>query len=49
LLGLFSANGLGITITAGTIWLINLVIPAIIGSLLILGIKKIFKAKHERT
>lgn len=49
LLGLFSANGLGITITAGTIWLINLVIPAIVGSLLILGIKKIFIGKNERT
>lgn len=47
-LGLFSTNGLGITITAGCIWFINLVIPAIIGSLLILGIKKIFKSKNER-
>lgn len=49
LLGLFSTNGLGITIAAGSIWFINLVIPAIVGSLLILGIKKIFKAKNERT
>lgn len=48
-LGLFSSNGLGITITAGCIWFINLVIPAIIGSLLILGIKKIFRYKNERT
>ncbi len=49
LLGLFSSNELGITFTAGSIWFINLVIPAIVGSLLILGIKKIFKAKNERT
>ncbi|MCZ2460684.1 MAG: lysylphosphatidylglycerol synthase domain-containing protein [Chitinophagales bacterium] len=46
--GLYSANGLGITIAAGAIWLINLVIPAIIGSLLILGIRKMFKTKNER-
>ncbi|MBS1920123.1 MAG: flippase-like domain-containing protein [Bacteroidetes bacterium] len=48
LVGLFSSNGLGITITAGSIWFINLVIPAIIGSLLILGIKKIFRGKNEK-
>ena len=47
LLGLLSANDLGITITTGTIWLINLVVPAIIGSLLILGIKKIVTNKDE--
>ncbi len=49
LLGLLSANDLGITITTGTIWLINLVIPAIIGSLLILGIKKIVTGKNEKS
>lgn len=48
LLGLFSENGLGITLTTATIWFINLVVPAIIGSLLILGIKKIFTGKNER-
>lgn len=47
LLGLFSANDLGITITTATIWFINLVVPAIIGSLLILGIKKIVTNKNE--
>ncbi|HYM95474.1 MAG TPA: lysylphosphatidylglycerol synthase domain-containing protein [Chitinophagaceae bacterium] len=47
LLGMFSANELGITLAAGTIWFINLVVPAIIGSLLILGIKKIFAGKNE--
>ncbi|MHA4843721.1 lysylphosphatidylglycerol synthase domain-containing protein [Flavitalea antarctica] len=35
----FSSNVVGILATSLTIWLINLVIPALIGSLLILGIK----------
>ena len=46
LLELFSANGLGIGITTATIWFINLVVPAIAGSLLIVSIK-IFKNKNE--
>ncbi|MBS1510701.1 MAG: flippase-like domain-containing protein [Bacteroidetes bacterium] len=36
---LFSSNTLGIESAALAIWLINLVIPALIGSILILGIK----------
>jgi hypothetical protein len=36
---LFSANLAGILATSLAIWIINLVIPALIGSLLILGIK----------
>ena len=47
LLELFSANSLGITVATATIWLINLVVPAIAGSLLILSIK-IFKNRNER-
>lgn len=43
LLGLFSGNSLGISLTAVSIWFINLIIPALAGSLLILGIKRIFK------
>ena len=39
LFGIYSANTLGIVFTASTIWLINLVIPALAGSLFILGIK----------
>ncbi len=42
---LFSTNTLGIQTAALGIWCINLVIPAIIGSVLILGIKKIVKEK----
>jgi MFS family permease len=39
LMKLFSSNTLGIETAALAIWVINLVIPALIGSLLILGIK----------
>ena len=42
--GLFSANNIGIVAASVGIWAINLVIPALIGSLLILKIK-IFKDK----
>ena len=38
-LGLFSNNILGIQVASFGIWLINLVIPAIIGSIFMLGIK----------
>ncbi len=46
LIGLFSVNDLGIGFSTVSIWFINLVIPAIVGSLLILSIK-IFKNKNE--
>lgn len=51
LLGLFSTNRLGIGLTSLSIWLINLIIPALAGSLLILGIKKLFinNKDEERT
>jgi len=47
LIGLFNTNGLGISIATVTIWIINLVLPAIAGSLLILSVK-IFKNRNER-
>lgn len=47
ILGLFSSNQLGISLTSAGIWLINMIIPALIGSVLVLGIKKIFKSKNE--
>ena len=47
LLGLFSENSIGIGLVSVTIWFINLIIPALAGSLLILSIKKIFKNKNE--
>jgi hypothetical protein len=52
LLGLFSANNLGISLASVSIWFINLIIPALAGSLLILSIKRIFKNNknnEERT
>lgn len=39
LFGLFSTNTVGIVATAAGIWIINLIIPAIAGSLFILGIR----------
>ncbi len=44
LFGVFSTNTIGILLTATTIWLINLVVPALAGSLFILGIK-LFRSK----
>jgi hypothetical protein len=44
LFGLFSNNTLGIIFTATGIWLINLVVPALAGSLFILGVK-LFRSK----
>ena len=51
LFGLFSTNTLGIVLTASAIWLINLVVPALAGSLFMVGIKLIQKrngSKQER-
>ncbi|MBU3745659.1 MAG: hypothetical protein FGM61_14145 [Sediminibacterium sp.] len=48
LLGLLSANTLGIVVTATAIWLINLIIPALAGSLLVLGVR-IFTRKKKDT
>ncbi len=45
LLGLFSSNSLGIGLTAVSIWFINLIVPALAGSLLILSIKRVFKKR----
>ncbi len=39
LFGILSSNKLGIIATAGGIWFINLIIPALVGSLFIFGIK----------
>jgi uncharacterized membrane protein YbhN (UPF0104 family) len=41
--GLYSANELGMNLATTSVWFINLIIPAIIGSLLILSIRKIIK------
>jgi uncharacterized membrane protein YbhN (UPF0104 family) len=47
IVGLYSANELGMNLATAAIWFINLIIPAIIGSLLILSIKKIFSNKKN--
>jgi hypothetical protein len=44
LFGIISTNSVGIIATAGGIWLINLILPAIGGTLFILGLR-IFKHK----
>ncbi len=45
---LYNSNKLGIGFTATAIWVINLIIPAIAGSLLILSIKKMYRNKDEK-
>lgn len=47
LMGIFSANSLGIGLTSVTVWFMNLVFPAILGSLLLLNIK-IFEKRKEK-
>ena len=49
LVSLFSSNYLGIGLTSVSIWFINLIIPALAGSLLILSIKKIFKNTNDES
>ncbi|MCB0740015.1 MAG: hypothetical protein KDB92_02925, partial [Chitinophagaceae bacterium] len=48
IVGLYTTNELGITLVTASIWFINLIIPAITGSILILRIKKILKEQHEK-
>jgi hypothetical protein len=46
LIGLFTANNLGIVFTSLSIWVINLVIPALAGSILMLSVK-VFNKRNE--
>jgi uncharacterized membrane protein YbhN (UPF0104 family) len=48
ILSIYSSNIAGIISATAGIWFINLIVPAITGSLLILGIKKILKKDAER-
>lgn len=43
LMGLFSANSLGIGVTSVTVWFLNLVLPAIAGALFLLNVKLLSK------
>lgn len=47
IMAIYTTNNLGVGFATAGIWLINLILPAIIGSLLILGMKKIFIKKDE--
>lgn len=47
IVGLYSTNELGITFATAGIWFINLILPAIIGSLLILRMRKIVSAEQS--
>ena len=49
LIGLFAANNLGILLTSITIWGINLIIPALAGSLLILSLRLFTQRKTQQT
>ncbi len=46
LIGLFTTNTLGIGLTSVSVWFINLILPAIIGSFFILNMK-VFNRKNE--
>ncbi len=46
LMGLYTINSLGVVLSSVTIWFINLMLPALIGSLFILSIK-VFKRNAE--
>ena len=47
IMALYTTNNLGVGFTTAGIWLINLIIPAIIGSLLLLVMRKIYSRKEE--
>jgi hypothetical protein len=47
IMGIYNENLLGIGFTSVTIWFINLILPAVAGSLLILNLR-VFKKKHEK-
>jgi uncharacterized membrane protein YbhN (UPF0104 family) len=44
ILAIFTANQLGVGLATAAIWLINLIIPAIAGTILMLGLRKLVKA-----
>ena len=44
IVGLFSTNQLGMTLATAAIWFVNLILPAVVGSLLILRQRKVLRA-----
>lgn len=49
IMALYTTNDLGVSFTTAGIWLINLILPAIAGSLLILGMRKIYGKKEKES
>jgi hypothetical protein len=47
LMGFFSQNSLGIGLTSATIWTLNLILPALIGTLLLLNVKLLQKNEND--
>ncbi len=47
LMGLFSANSLGIGLTSVTIWAINLILPALVGTLFLWNVKLLSKNEKK--
>lgn len=47
LMGLFSANSLGIGLTSVTVWFLNLVVPAVAGALFLVNVKLLSKNNDE--
>lgn len=47
LMGLFSANSLGIGLTSVTVWFLNLIVPAVAGALFLLNVKLLSKNNDE--
>ena len=46
--GIYSNNNAGILLATLTIWLVNLILPAMIGALLLLGNQKLYPGKDEK-
>lgn len=49
LMKIFTTNSLGVTITTASIWFINLIVPAIAGSILIAGVRLFRNKKEDQT
>jgi hypothetical protein len=47
-IGIFSENQVGILLATLIIWLVNLILPAVVGALLLLGIRKLYPGFHEK-
>ena len=48
IVGMYSVNDLGMTFATASVWFINLILPAIAGSLLIFSLKKLYSNESKR-